>query len=126
LRTGAAATVREALVVLAAHIAAAQCRSAALADVLRTAAAAGDIQLQELWRAAEQQRRTGAGMMMAILASKGPLRPGLHEDQAADVLALYMAPEHYLWLVRERRWPERRYAAWLRTTLTDLVLGPDQ
>jgi hypothetical protein len=56
--------------------------------------------LQELWRAAEQQRRTGAGMMMAILASKGPLRPGLHEDQAADVLALYMAPEHYLWLVR--------------------------
>lgn len=123
-RAREAGTAHEALSELAVHIATIQRRSAPVAEVLRSAASAGETELRELWRTVEEQRRLGARMMVELLASKGKLRPGLSAKAAADVLASFMGPESYQWFVTRCRWSHRKYVQWLTEALTSLLLEP--
>ena len=98
-------------------------RYAALEDVLHGAADA-DPDLRQLWRAAQAQRLTAAGAYVRNLAAKGPLRPGLDEAAAIDVVWLLIAPANYSSLVLGRGWTDERFERWLGDALTYHLL-PD-
>jgi AcrR family transcriptional regulator len=53
----------------------------------------------------------------------GSLRPGLSVDQAAERYSALLSPELYHLLTVERRWPTRRYAAWVTDLLDHDLLG---
>lgn len=122
-RARAAGNAFGALHELAVHIATTQRRSAPVAEVLRAAASTGETELRELWRAAEDQRRAGARLMVDLLESKGELRSGLSAKEAADILAAHMGPEMYHWLVSRCRWSHQAYTRWLGTALEALLLA---
>jgi AcrR family transcriptional regulator len=121
-RAREAPDVRTALTEIAAHVAALQARYAPVDEVLRGAAAGGEKELRELWQASEEQRHTGAGMLVDILLGKGALRAGLERDTAVDVLALFMAPDVHHRLVTRRGWSPAVYRAWLERTLAAQLL----
>ena len=102
---------------LAEHVTAVVSRYAALDDVLRQAAAAGERELRELWEAGEGQRLVGAAHYVDSLAAKGPLREGVDRATAIDMLWLLMAPDLYHRMVAGRGWTAERYRAWLASAL---------
>ena len=106
---------------MAEHVVGVQERYGPLDVVLRQAAGA-DEQLAELWRASEQQRRTGAALFVDSLASKASLVGP--RDQMVDVAWLLMAVDTHTRLVRDRDWSRRAYLSWLATTLGALLLAP--
>jgi AcrR family transcriptional regulator len=124
-RARAATGIRATLDEIAVHIAAVHERSAPVDEVLRGAAATGEPELRDLWTAALEQRRTGAGLMVDLLASKGRLRPGLGRAAAVDILSLFMAPDTHTWLVTRCGWSTDDYAHWLRASLATQLL-PDE
>jgi TetR/AcrR family transcriptional regulator, regulator of autoinduction and epiphytic fitness len=87
-------------------------------------AAATDPELGDFWKTAETQRRFGAQAFIESLTSKGPLRPGLDQDAAVDVLWVVGASEPYRRLVAESGWTPERYEQWLGDTLCDMLLPP--
>jgi hypothetical protein len=80
--------------------------------------------LRELWDLSEQQRLIGAGRFISALASKGPLREGLGQDTATEVMWVHMSPDNYLSLVVKRGWSAAAYRRWLEHTLTAAPLPP--
>lgn len=92
-------------------------RHTALDEVLH-GAADSDPDLRELWAASEAQRLAAARTYVANLAGKGPLRPGLDLDTAADLTWLAIAPTNYFRLVLTRGWPDDRFEQWLGDVLT--------
>ena len=117
-----APTAREALRLVAAHIASLDARYARIDEVLRGAAATGEPELAGLWETSERQRRTGAGILLAIIRGKGPLRPGLDPHRGEDILSSYMAPDLYLRLNR-LGWTTHDFRQWLEATLAWQLLG---
>lgn len=91
-------------------------RYAALDEVLH-GAADSDPDLRELWAASEGQRMHAARAYVENLAGKGPLRPGLGLDAAADLTWLAIAPTNYLRLVLSRGWSDDRFEQWLGDVL---------
>ncbi|HTJ76142.1 MAG TPA: helix-turn-helix domain-containing protein [Acidimicrobiales bacterium] len=87
-------------------------RYAALDEVLH-GAADSDAELRELWAASEAQRLAAARTYVANLAGKGPLRPGLALEAAADLLWLHIAPSNYFRLAISRGWSDDRFEQWL-------------
>lgn len=118
-----AQTAEEALRLVAAHIVALSGRYALIDEVLRGAAATGEPELAELWETSERQRRTGAGILLAIIRGKGPLRPGLDPHQGEDILSNYMASDVYLRLVDRLGWTTEDFQRWLEATLAWHLLG---
>lgn len=92
-------------------------RYAALDEVLH-GAADSDPDLRELWSASEAQRLHAARAYVANLAGKGPLRPGLDDAAAADLVWLSIAPTNYFRLVLRRGWSDDRFERWLGDVLT--------
>lgn len=100
-------------------------RYADIHQVLSGAVGSGDPGLRTLWETSEAQRLTGARLWANALNDKGGFREGIDVDTAADVLWLYMAPDHYHRLVHERGWSTERFQQWLVETLTRSLL-PDR
>jgi hypothetical protein len=98
-----------------------QQRYADLDEVLQMAAAA-DNELRQLWQATEDQRRTGAGLIIDALLRQGPLKPGLDRQAAIDLLWAITAPGIFRRLTRHRQWPLRRYEQWLGDTFCEQLL----
>jgi AcrR family transcriptional regulator len=121
-RAREAPDVRTALTEIAAHVAALQSRYSPVDEVLRGAAAGGEPELRELWQASEQQRHTGAGLLVDILLTKGPLRAGLERSRAVDAVSLFMAPDIHHRLVTQRGWTQETYREWLERTLATQLL----
>jgi AcrR family transcriptional regulator len=96
-------------------------RFAALDEVVRQGAGT-DADVAALLEVSERERLTAARGVVRTVAAKGPLRPGLDEVAAADVLWLFMAPDQYLRLTRDRRWSRRRFARWYADTMVTLLL----
>ncbi|HVW41941.1 MAG TPA: helix-turn-helix domain-containing protein [Amycolatopsis sp.] len=73
---------------------------------------------------AERARQRGAGQKQIArsLARSGALRPGLREQDAADIIHALMSPEVFTLLVADRRWSPQRYERWLAQTLQDQLL----
>lgn len=122
-KVAAAASAEEALSHAAAHIAALQARYARVDEVLRGAAAVGEVELAELWRTSEEQRRIGAGILVDLVQKKGPLQDGLDTGRAADILSVYMAPDVFARFVYTLGWAPEEYALWLAATLSSQLLG---
>jgi TetR/AcrR family transcriptional regulator, regulator of autoinduction and epiphytic fitness len=110
---------------IAAHLTAVAGRYAPIYEVLRGAAAAGEPELQELWRTEEHQRLIGARHWIDVLATKGRLRDDLQRDTAADIMWLLMAPDNYTRLVHGRGWPPGRYEQWLTDAIRSLCSSRD-
>jgi AcrR family transcriptional regulator len=96
-------------------------RFSAINEVLRQASTSAP-ELAELWRVSEQERLTGARNVITVVTAKGPLKPGLDADTAADILWLLMAPEQHQRLVGQRGWTFERFAEWYADTMVGLLL----
>jgi AcrR family transcriptional regulator len=118
-----ARTAQEALRLIVEHTVRLSGRYARIDEVLRGAAATGEPELAELWETSEQQRRTGAGILLGIIRGKGPLRPGLDLRLGEDILSTYMAPDLYLRLVHTLGWTAGDFQRWLEATLAWQLLG---
>ena len=52
-----------------------------------------------------------------------PLRPGLGNGDAVDVIWLLMSPGNYYRLVHRRRWAKRKYQQWLSASIAQLLFA---
>jgi len=100
-------------------------RSAPIYRILLSAAGS-DPQAAGLLGDYTRQRQAGQGQIASTLARSGVLRPGLQEQDAADIIHALMSPEVYRLLVDERAWPLARYEQWLGDILVEQLLArPD-
>lgn len=88
-----------------------------LDDVLRSAAAA-DPEVAAA-RSEQNDRLRHAAMRTVVgwVRARGPLRDGLDESTAADVVWTVTSPEVHQMLLDVRGWDRAGYENWLRTTL---------
>ncbi len=114
---------RRAVDLLAQHLSGVASRYAEIHEVLHAAAGGGEPDLRELWKLEEDQRLAGARFWVEVLTSKGPLRPGLDNGDAVDVIWLLMSPGNYYRLVHRRRWTKRKYQQWLSASIAQLLFA---
>jgi hypothetical protein len=81
--------------------------------------------LAELWEASITQRTETAEHLIAALAAKTPLRPGVDQAAAVDIALALQGPELYQFLVDRRGWSPGQYERWLAGILTSELLGID-
>ena len=93
-------------------------------DDLMLSAAGSDPDIAVL-RADIQQRQRLEGMRRTVraLTDAGPLRPGLDDDHAADVLWTLAGPDVHRLLRDQRHWSEDEYREWLADSIARLLLG---
>jgi aspartate/methionine/tyrosine aminotransferase len=72
--------------------------------------------------ASERLRRNGYRDLLAAIAERFPLRPGLDLDEATDILLMYGGSATYLSLVRAG-WDRERFEEWLADTLARTLLA---
>jgi hypothetical protein len=84
---------------------------------MRVCAACGDANPK---RAHNDERR-----LARSLARKSPLREGLSETQAADIIWAIANAGTYRALIGERRWSTDQYEHWLADLLTCALLGEE-
>ncbi len=87
------------------------------------AAAAWDADTASLWESLKLQRLMGARVVVAEVAGREPLRAGVSQNAAVDVVWLLVAPGQFRMLVRERGWSKRRYERWLGGALCRELLS---
>jgi AcrR family transcriptional regulator len=91
-------------------------------DIIRGAAAV-DAEIAALRSEAQAYRYRNIRELVSWLASKGPLRRGLTEDDAAAIAWAMASPEVHGLLRVARGWSAERYAAWLRESLDRILLS---
>lgn len=97
-------------------------RSAPVYRILLSAADS-DPEAAALLAGYARQRQAGQGQIASALAGSGVLRPGVKEQDAADIIHALMSPEVYRLLVDERAWSLERYEQWLTDILIDQLLA---
>jgi AcrR family transcriptional regulator len=107
---------RRALALVVEHGVDIYARMAPLGDTVR-AAAAIDPDIDSMWQAIAQARRTAMRQLVANMASHGQLRPGLTPEHAADILFVVNSHEVFLGLTRDSNWTIPDFKAWLYATL---------
>jgi AcrR family transcriptional regulator len=80
--------------------------------------------IAELLADLEGQRLKASAIVAEAVAVRGGLPPGRTVEEARDTVWVLNAPELYMTLVRKRRWSTRRYVAWSRNALLQLVGTP--
>ncbi len=85
-------------------------------------AGGGDPDLAEAWRQSHRQQLGRLGELIAVLAQKDALKPGLSVETATETLWALGSPEIYRLLVRERGWTPQRFEDWLGETTATLLL----
>ena len=68
------------------------------------------------------QRRRNMTHVVQHLANHGPLRDGLTEGQAADIVWTLTSPEVFRLLREDRAWSQKQYIEWLIDSLSRLLL----
>jgi AcrR family transcriptional regulator len=74
--------------------------------------------LQHLYR----ERLDNMRLVARAVAANGPLRDGIDEGKAAEILWGLSSPEMYLLMTQYAGWSTKKYAAWLTETLERLLL----
>jgi AcrR family transcriptional regulator len=96
-------------------------RTARLFEVVHRAA--GDSpEITELWATLEDNRRIGAGAVVAHACTLGPIRDDLGVDQVADALWTLNDPALYARLVLGKGWSEAVFRRWLARQMATAVL----
>jgi AcrR family transcriptional regulator len=85
----------------------------------------GDPELRELLATVDRERLAGATRVVGQLVELGALRDGLDPERARDILWTLISPEVARMLVYGRGWSLDQWQAWLATSLTDALLGPE-
>ena len=98
-------------------------RLARIYEVFR-AAAASDPEIAAYWKEIQAERLKGARGFVGLLRPKGPLREGLDEDLAGDVVWALIDASLYHRLAVERGWTTVQFQEWLRATLESQLLPP--
>ena len=93
-----------------------------LDDVLRSAAAADPDVAAARREQNDVQRHAAMTAVVGWIAARGPLRPGLEQAAAADVVWTLTSPEVHHMLLEVRGWTRGRYEEWLRQTLESALL----
>ncbi|MEO3875842.1 TetR/AcrR family transcriptional regulator [Nonomuraea sp. B12E4] len=91
-----------------------------VAPIIKTveAAVASDPEVAALWPHGVDLRYVVKQGAAKALVGKPGARPGLAEEEAADLLYGLLSPELYLLFVRERGWSRERWQEWATRTLT--------
>ena len=97
-------------------------RVAPIYEAIRGAASA-DPDVRPVWDKIQHERRIGAAHVVADTASKGPLRDGIDDEGAADIVWVLIDPGLYQLLVNRRGWSRGRFAGWLASSLIHELLG---
>ena len=75
----------------------------------------------EVWRHAQDLRRSGMADLVGELSKKAARRKGLSGRRAADLMFVYLGPELYRTLVLECGWSFAEWSRWVeRAILSDL------
>jgi AcrR family transcriptional regulator len=90
-------------------------------DIIRGAAAV-DAEIAGYRARLQQSRFENMRRFVSWVASNGPLRAGIGEDDAAAIVWSLTSPEMHRLLRVERAWTPERYAQWLAETLTRTLL----
>ena len=98
-------------------------RVASVAEVIRTSAPI-DPEIAELWERIESNYRSNQRAIVASIAEKNALRPGLGVDRAADILWAVNHPDVWHLLVHECGWTPEQYEEWTADTVCAQLLGP--
>jgi AcrR family transcriptional regulator len=98
-------------------------RLARIYEVFR-AAAAGDPEIADFWKEIQAERLKGGHGFVGILRAKGPLREGLDEGHAGDVVWALIDASLYHRLAVERGWTRAQFQEWLAATLESQLLPP--
>lgn len=97
-----------------------------LSDLIETvrAAARSDPEIAALYRDKRNELVIDAARIIAALAERGGLRPGVSLADAAEHLNAITGPELYRLLVDDRGWTPARYRAWTQHALETYLLPP--
>jgi AcrR family transcriptional regulator len=95
---------------------------AGLYEAIREAARA-DAEIATLWDTIDAERRVEAETVVAAVRERIPLRAGLYEPIAADIVSALTQPSLFHMFVHQRGWPVARFAAWLSNALIIELLG---
>lgn len=112
---------RNQLAAFAADVSAILERARPVDDIIRGAAAV-DADIAALRTEAQAYRYRNMRELVSWLAAKGPLRAGLTEEDAAAIAWTMTSPEVHGLLRAVRGWPAERYVAWLKESLTRILL----
>lgn len=106
----------------AADVAQIQERAVPVDDIMRSAAAV-DPEIAALRARMHGLRYENMRTFVSWLAARGPLRPGVSEEEASAIVWTLAGPEVNRLLRTERGWSRERYVAWLTDTLTHTLLA---
>jgi AcrR family transcriptional regulator len=95
---------------------------AGIYEAIREAARV-EAEIAQLWKAIDAERRVEAQTVIAGVKARIPLRAGLHQSIAADIVATLSEPSLFRMFVHQRGWPAARFAAWLSNALISELLG---
>lgn len=96
-------------------------RAGPMFDVMRIAAAA-DTEIAAAYTGLQADRRQNMGRVIGWVVANGPLKPGLSETEAADILWSLTSADVHRMLRLERAWSPERYEHWLGETLIATLL----
>jgi len=86
-------------------------------------AASSDPEVREQWNEIRADRLVGARNVVKMVREHGPLRKGLDDEGAADIIWILNDPGLYHQLVLQRAWKPERFRSWvagaMRTQLLD-------
>ncbi|MGZ5398251.1 MAG: TetR/AcrR family transcriptional regulator [Mycobacterium sp.] len=81
-----------------------------------------DAEAQDLLDDSQRRRLAGARTIVRRLVALGALKPGLNQNQAADIAWLASDPMLHDRLVRTRGWPRGRFEKWLAELLLEQLI----
>lgn len=100
-------------------------RLARIYEAVRGAASA-DADVRDVFDKIQAERRVGSGRVIEDVQSKGPLRPGLTAEVAADLLWILNDAGLYHLLVHQRGWPQEQFQTWLSASMRAQLLGTQE
>jgi AcrR family transcriptional regulator len=109
------------LAAFAADVSAIVERARPVDDIIRGAAAV-DAEIAAFRSETQAYRYRNMLQLVSWLAAKAPLREGLTEEEAAAIVWTMTSPEVHGLLRVARGWSPERYSAWLRDSLTRILL----
>ncbi len=86
-------------------------------------AASSDPEVREQWNQILAERRIGARNVVKMLREHGPLKKGLDDEGAADIIWVLNDPGVYHQLVLQRGWEPERFRSWVAETMRAQLLG---
>jgi len=96
-------------------------RAAPIFEILRIASKT-EPEIAALVQHLLTERLANMTMVAKHVSANGPLRKGLDQTQAAELIWSMTSPELYLLLRRDREWTDEQYTVWLADTLIRLLL----